>query len=133
MTSTLEQYGTGSGIPFGVGIGASAAVLSGVSEQLAVVAGFGMVGGLVVGGFAGRFTAENLDRTNWELRVVAFTLLVSLLVGGLLGALTGWMVDGPILRGVLVGAGSGGIFSLLMSSTLVASGRKEQSPDQRTP
>lgn len=133
MTSTLEQYGTGSGIPFGAGIGATAATVAGVGEQLAVVAGFGVIGGLVVGGFAGRFAAENLDRANWERRVVAFTLLVSLLVGGLLGALTGWMVDGPVLRGFLVGAGAGGVFSLLMSSTLVATGRKEQATDQRAP
>lgn len=126
MTSSLEQYGTGSGIPFGAGIGATAATLSGVGEQLAVVAGFGVMGGLVVGGFAGRFTAENIDRPNWERRVVAFTLLVSLLVGGLLGALTGWMVDGPILRGFLVGAGAGGVFSLLLSGTLVATGRKDK-------
>ncbi len=91
------------------------------------------MGGLVVGGFAGRFTAEHLDRPNWERRVVAFTLLVSLFVGGLLGALTGWMVDGPILPGFLVGAGTGGVFSFLLSGTLVATARKEQSPDARTP
>ncbi|WP_336000235.1 hypothetical protein [Halorientalis halophila] len=133
MTSTLEQYGTGSGIPFGAGIGATAATLSGVGEQFAVVTGFGVMGGLVVGGFAGRFTAEHLDRPNWERRVVAFTLLVSLFVGGLLGALTGWMVDGPILPGFLVGAGTGGVFSFLLSGTLVATARKEQSPDARTP
>lgn len=133
VTSSLEQYGTGGGIPFGVGIGVAVAVLSGVDSQLAVVSGFGMIGGLVVGGFAGRYADANLDRNNWELRVMAFTLLVSLLVGGLLGALTGWMVDGPVLRGFLVGAGAGGVFSLMLSSTLVAIGRKEQTPDASTP
>lgn len=133
MTSSFEQYGTGSGLAFGVGIGATAAVLSGVDSHLAVVAGFGMIGGLVVGGSAGRFADANLERTNWERRVVAFTLLVSLLAGGLLGALTGWMIDGPILRGFLIGAGAGGVFSLLLSSTLVAIGRKELAPDVSAP
>ena len=67
--------------------------------------------------------------------MVAFTLLVSLLLlllGGLFGALTGWMVDGPILRGFLAEGGAGGVCNLLMSSTLVVTGRKEKTPDAST-
>jgi hypothetical protein len=124
VSTSLERYGAGSGISFGVGIGATAAVLSGTGSELGVIAGFGAIGGLTVGGFAGRFTESTLSEANWELRVVAYTLFVSLLVGGLLGTLTGWMVDGPFVRGFAVGSGAGGAFSLLLSGVLVAAARK---------
>lgn len=122
MATTLAQYGTGSGIAIGAGIGATAASLAGLSSELAVITGFGVAGGLVVGGFAGRFTDANRDRNNWKYRVVAFTLFVSLLVGSLLGMLTAWMVDGALVDGILGGGATGGAFSLLMSGILVSAG-----------
>jgi cytochrome bd-type quinol oxidase subunit 2 len=125
MATTLEQYGTGGGLAIGAGIGATAASLAGITSEFAVIVGFGIMGGLVVGGFAGRFTDENSDRDNWQYRVVAYTLFVSLLVGSLLGVLTAWMVDASLINGVFGGGATGGAFSLLMSWILVSAGRKE--------
>jgi hypothetical protein len=127
MDATLERYGTGSGIPLGVGVGSVAALLAGLGSDIAVVAAFGASGGLVVGGFAGRYAEEHLGEENWAYRVAAFTLLVSLLVGGLLGALTAWMVVEPLWVGFLAGSAAGGAFSLLVSSTLVSKGRSLRS------
>ncbi|MUV56560.1 hypothetical protein [Halogeometricum sp. CBA1124] len=124
--SPIQQYATGSGIALGAGVGATAATVSGVDSQLGIVVGLDVSGGLVVGGFAGRFAESNLQAENWELRLGAFTLLVSLLVGGLLGTLVGWMVDGSLLHGFLVGSGVGGLFSHLMSGTVIMTGRKHR-------
>lgn len=128
MVTTLEQYGTGGGIPIGGGIGGTAALIAGLQSEFAVFFGFGVAGGLVVGGFAGRFTDENLSHTNWQYRVIEYTLLVSLAAGGLLGVLSAWMVDGPYTTGILAGGATGGIFGLFMSAILIAAGRKEHSP-----
>jgi hypothetical protein len=123
MDDSFEQYGTGSGLVLGAGVGATAALVAGLQSEMAVLAGFGASGGLVVGSAAGRFLGSHRQRENWIARVVAFTLLVSLLVGGLLGALTGWMVDGSLADGVFGGSTAGGAFSLLLSGVLVAAGR----------
>ncbi len=125
MASELERYGTGSGIPLGLGVGATAALVANIQAEFAVVAAFGAMRGLVVGGFAGRFAETDGRRDNWPYRLLGFTLLVSLLVGGSLGALTAWMVDGAIPGGVLGGSAAGGAFSSLMWATLVVTGRKE--------
>lgn len=69
------------------------------------------------------------DRNNWWYRVVAFTLFVSLLVGSLLGMLTAWMVNAPLVDGMLGGGTTGGVFSLLMSGILISAGRKQQPPE----
>jgi hypothetical protein len=124
MTTSLEQYGTGIGIPLGAGVGATAALLAGLG------AGFGVLGGLVVGGFAGRYAETTLGRENWADRVVAVTLLVSLLAGGLLGVLTAWMVEGSMTVGFLDGSAAGGAFSLLTSATLITAGR-DRRPDEQ--
>jgi len=126
MATDLENYGTGSGIALGVGVGGTAAVVAGIQGEFAVVAAFGAIGGLIVGGFAGRFAETALGRENWASRVLAYTLLVSLLVGGLLGALTGWMVDASIPLGFLGGSAAGGALSLLMGGVLVSTGRKRR-------
>lgn len=126
MASHLESYGTGSGIPLGVGVGAVAATLAGVQSEFAVVTGFGVLGGIVAGGLAGRYTGASLGHENWAYRVVAYTLFVSLLVGGLLGALSAWMVDASMPAGFLAGGAAGGAFGLLLSGVLVAAGRKHQ-------
>ncbi|MFC7028396.1 hypothetical protein ACFQJ5_13865 [Halomicroarcula sp. GCM10025324] len=125
METTLEQYGTGGGIAIGAGIGATAASLAGLTSEFAVIIGFGIMGGLVVGGFAGRFTDVNRDHDNWQYRVVAYTLFVSLLTGSLLGLLTAWMVDASLVNGTFGGSATGGAFSLLMSWILISAGRKE--------
>jgi hypothetical protein len=78
MVTALEQYGTGGGIPIGAGIGGTAAMITGLQFEFAVVAGFGAADGLVIGGFAGRFTDANLNQENWQYRVVGFTLFVSI-------------------------------------------------------
>lgn len=101
----------------------AAASLAGISSEFAVITGFGIMGGLVVGGFAGRFTDANIDRDNWRRRVMAYTLFVSLLAGSLLGLLTAWMGDGSLINGVLGGAATGGAFSLLMSGMLISAER----------
>lgn len=126
MATKLEEYGTGGGIPLGAGVGATAALLAGLQSEFAVVTGFGVLGGLVVGGFAGRFAEQNLDRVNWTHRVVAYTLLASLLVGGLLGALTAWMVDGSVIVGTTGGSAAGGAFGLLVSAALLSAGRERR-------
>jgi cytochrome bd-type quinol oxidase subunit 2 len=126
MATTLEQYGTGSGIAIGAGTGATAASLAGISSEFAVTLGFGIAGGLVVGGFAGRFTEANRNHDNWRSRVAAYTLLVSLLVGSLLGLLTAWTVDGSLLDGMLGGGATGAVFSFLLSGILISAGRNEQ-------
>lgn len=92
MVTTVEQYGTGGGIPIGAGIGGTAAMITGLQSEFAVLAGFGVAGGLVIGGFVGRFADANLDQTNWQYRLVGFTLFVSVVVGALLGGPLG--VDG---------------------------------------
>jgi hypothetical protein len=129
MVTTPEQYGTGAGIAIGAGLGGTAASLAGLSSEFAVITGFGVAGGLVAGGFAGRFTDVSRTHDNWRYRVVAFTLSVSLLVGSLLGMLTAWMVEAPLVDGLLGGGATGGAFSLLMSSILVSAGRKQQPSD----
>jgi hypothetical protein len=128
MVTTLEQYGTGGGIPIGGGIGGTAALIAGLQSEFAVLFGFGVAGGLVVGGFGGRFTGENLSHTSWQYRVIAYMLLAGLAAGGLLGILVAWMVDGSYATGVLAGGATGGIFSLVMSGILIAAGRKIHSP-----
>lgn len=128
MASSLERYGTGSGIPLGVGIGATAASLAGLQSEFAVVVAFGAMGGVVVGGFAGRFAEESRDDERWKFRVMAFTHLVSLLAGGTLGGLTAWMVGGALGAGVVSGTATGGAFGLLLGSVLVAAGRRPR-PD----
>lgn len=81
MVTTLEQYGTGGGISLGAGFGGTAAMVAGLQAEFAILTGFGVAGGLVVGGFAGRFTDTNPDQENWQYRVVAFTVFVSIGVG----------------------------------------------------
>lgn len=130
MTDELQRIGSGVGIPLGAGLGATAALLSGVSTEYGVVVAFGVVGGLVVGGFAGQFADENRTHEQWALRLVAFTLLVSLLAGSLLGLLTAWMVDGSLLVGLAVGNAAGGAFALLSSGILLAQARTD---DQTEP
>lgn len=127
MTDTLQQYGTGIGIPLGAAIGALTAILTGTSSELGLLAGFGVSGGLVVGGFAGWFADSNRSRENWGFRVTAFTLFVSLLVGGLIGALAAWSIDGPLTVGFLVGSGAGGAFSLFLSAILISTARRDSS------
>ena len=127
MVTTVEQYGTGGGIPIGAGIGGTAAIITGLQSEFTVLAGFGAAGGLVIGGFAGRFTEANLNQTNWQYRVVGFTLFVSIAVGALLGGLSAWMVDGSLTTGLAAGGATGGMFSIFMSVILISAGRK-QSP-----
>lgn len=127
MVTTLEQYGTGGGIPIGAGISGIAAMITGLQSEFAVLAGFGAAGGLVIGGFAGRFADANLDQTNWQYRLVGFTLFVSIVVGALLGGLSAWMVDLSLTTGLFAGGATGGVFSIFMSVILISAGRK-QSP-----
>ena len=127
MVTTVEQYGTGGGIPIGAGIGGTAAMITGLQSEFAVLAGFGAAGGLVIGGFAGRFADANLDQENWQYRVVGFTLFVSIAVGALLGGLSAWMVDGSLTTGLFAGGATGGVFSIFMIVILISAGRK-QSP-----
>jgi hypothetical protein len=124
MVSELERYGTGSGIPLGLGVGATAALVANIQVEFAVVAAFGAMGGLVVGGFAGRFAEADGSGGDWAYRLLGFTLFVSLLVGGSLGALTAWMVDGSVASGALGGSAAGGAFCILMWATLVATVRR---------
>jgi quinol-cytochrome oxidoreductase complex cytochrome b subunit len=126
MASELETYGTGIGIPYGFGAGAAAALFAGLQAEFAVVAMFGAMGGLVVGGFTGRYAEQTPPAERWEYRVVAFTLIVSLLGGGLLGALTAWMVDTSLTIGFMGGAAAGGAFSLLMGTTLILISRRSE-------
>lgn len=126
MATTLEQYGTGGGIAIGAGIGGTAASLAGLTAEFAVITGFGVVGGLVAGGFAGRVTDTDRGRDNWWFRVVAYTLFASLLLGALLGMLTAWMVDASLINGLLGGGATGTAFSFLMSGILISVGRTEQ-------
>jgi hypothetical protein len=49
MDRSLEEYGAGSGLVIGAGIGGTAAVTTGLETSLAVVAGLGVAGGLVIG------------------------------------------------------------------------------------
>lgn len=125
MATTLEQYGTGAGIAIGAGIGGTAASLAGLTAEFAMMTGFGVAGGLVVGGFAGRVTEATRDRGNWRYRVVAFTLFASLLVGSLFGLLAAWTVDASLVEGVLGGGVTGGAFGLLLSAVLVSAGRTQ--------
>lgn len=124
MATTLAQYGTGSGLAIGAGVGATAASIAGITSEFAVIVGFGVVGGLVVGGFAGRFTEAKSDGPNWQYRVVAYTVFVSLLAGSLLGSLTAWMVDAAFVEGGLGGGATGCAFGLLMSGILISTERK---------
>ncbi|WP_255149075.1 hypothetical protein [Halorarius halobius] len=127
MTDGLRRYGAGAGIPLGAGIGATAAVVAGLSGELALVAGFGVVGGLLVGGLAGGYADENRGDDGWELRLLAVAVLFSLLVGGVLGALTAWTVDAAVPVGYAVGSAAGGLFGLLLSGVLLAAARSEES------
>ncbi|MFA9516873.1 hypothetical protein ACERIT_06605 [Halopenitus sp. H-Gu1] len=129
MVTTLEQYGTGGGIPIGAGIGGTAAMITGLQSEFAVLAGFGAAGGLVVGGFAGRFTDGNLNHDNWQYRVLAYTLFVSLTVGVFLGILTAWMVDGSYTIGAVAGSATGGVFGIFMSGILISASRKERTSE----
>jgi len=128
MVTTVEQYGTGGGIPIGAGIGGTAAMVTGLQSEFAVLAGFGVAGGLVVGGFAGRFTDANLNQENWQYRVVGFTLFVSIVVGAFLGGLSAWMVDRSLTTGLFSGGATGGVFSIFMIVILISAGRKQSPP-----
>lgn len=119
---SLQQYGAGVGIPFGAGVAATTAAAVGVSGTLATVVGYGAAGGLVVGALAGRFAETTRPRENWRLRVAGFTLVVSLLVGSALGGLTAWIETAAVANGVLAGGAAGGVFGLLVSGVLVATG-----------
>ena len=125
MVTTVEQYGTGGGIPIGAGIGGTAAMITGLQSEFAVLAGFGAAGGLVIGGFAGRFTDANLNQENWQYRMVVFTLFVSIVVGAVLGGLSAWMVDRSLTTGLFAGGATGGVFSIFMSAILISAGRKQ--------
>jgi len=129
MVAPLEQYGTGGGIPIGAGIGGTAAMIAGLQSEFAVLAAFGAAGGLVVGGFAGRFTDGNLNYDNWQYRVLVYTLFVGVGVGAFLGILAAWMVDGSYPTGVVAGGVTGGVFGIFMSAILISAGRKERTSE----
>lgn len=123
MNETFERYASGIGLPIGAGIGGTAALVADISAEFAIVTAFGGVGGLVVGGFAGRYAATSRGERNWALRLLAVTLLVGLAAGASLGVLTAWMVDGSLAAGVVAGSTAGGLFSHLLGGILVLAER----------
>ncbi|MDZ7851052.1 MAG: hypothetical protein U5K70_09790 [Halodesulfurarchaeum sp.] len=129
MDTTIEQYGAGAGLVFGVGIGGVVGTLAELDASLALVAGFGAGGGLVVGALAGQFVATRSRRSNWVRTVTAFTLGVSLIVGTLLGATGAWMVDAVLSTGAVVGAASGIVFGGLLTAALVRAVTTDGSSD----
>lgn len=118
MEYSIEQYATGSGLALGAGIGATVATLSGLDAALALIAGFGVAGGMVVGAVAGRYAEIQHRHDGWFVRVAGFTLAMSLIVGGLLGFLVAWSFDGSLATGLTVGGASGVVFGAILSTII---------------
>lgn len=129
MDVDIARYGAGGGIALGAGIGGTAATFAGLHAEFALLAGFGVSGGLLVGALAGRFANSNLDRENWQYRVVAFTLALSLAVGAVFGALTAWIMSVSLVSGFLGGGATGGVFSLLLAGVLLAAIQQQRPAD----
>lgn len=119
MDSTIEQYGAGAGLVFGVGIGGVVGTLAGLDASLALVAGFGAAGGLLVGALVGQFVATRARGPNWVRLVAAFALGVGLTIGTLLGVAGTWMIDAVLLTGAVVGAASGLVHAGLLTAALL--------------
>lgn len=129
MVSRLQRTGTGSGIALGAGVAGTAALLSGVTDEFAVVAGFGVLAGIVVGNVAGRYAERRTDRDGTTGQVVAYTVALGLVAGAFIGIVTAWMVTGSIAWGLVVGSASGVVFGLLLSWVLVASAGRRRVKD----
>ncbi|MFB6068505.1 MAG: hypothetical protein ABEJ90_01090 [Halobacterium sp.] len=127
MTQSLQQYGVGAGIPLGAGVAATAATVAGLGDQLAVVTGFGVAGGLLVGAFAGLYADSLPAGPDWARRLAAVTVLASAFGGVVLGALTAWTASVDLLAGAGAGGAAGGAFGVLLSGVLVAAGRRQAS------
>lgn len=104
---------------FGVGLAATAATIAGFGSNFVTVAGFGAGGGVAVGGFTGAFADASSDRTDWQTRVIAFAVGVSILAGAGLGGVTAWAYDRPITTMFIGGAATGVVFGALLGAALV--------------
>jgi hypothetical protein len=82
MTTRLERYGTGSGIAFGAGVGGTAGALAGVGSDFGVVVAFGVIGGLVTGGFVGRFADGRREREDWATTTLTYAVGVGIVAVG---------------------------------------------------
>lgn len=123
MSDSLMSYGTSLGMILGGGIAGTTAVLAGMGPDLPLAFGFGIGGGLGAGVLSGTFADQQRSRKDWVRRTVAFTLFVGVSVGGLLGAVSAWMVDGSLVMGLFAGEAAGGFFGLLLSLLFVLTGR----------
>lgn len=124
----LRTYGTGVGIPLGAGIGGTAALLAGYGPSFVIAAGFGVAGGLVVGAAAGGYADRALGREGWAMRVAAYALLGSVVVGALWGFAWAWSMGVAGSAGALGGGLAGVAFGVLLAWTLVALGRSTERP-----
>lgn len=133
MPSTLRNYGAGIGIPLGAGIASTAAVVTGQSADLALVAGYGVSGGLLTGAFVGQFAERYDSAEDWSSRVLGVSVLVGLLVGSALGLLIAWSLDAVLLNGATVGAVAGVALGVLLGGILLSSARRGEKPAQGDP
>jgi hypothetical protein len=132
MADSLTNYGSGIGLSLGLGVAVVTAMVTGMGSELGTVAGFGISAGLLAGAFAGLFADANVARGDWERRVLAFTLFVSLSVGGVFGSLSAWLFGKQLFAGLLAGSGAGGVFGATMGGILLLAGRRERQNDSGT-
>jgi hypothetical protein len=133
MSSTLRNYGAGIGIPLGAGIGGTAAVVTGQSGELALLAGYGVAGGLLTGMFVGQFADNYSGASDWASRVFGVAVLVSLLVGTALGLLVAWSLDAAFANGAAIGAIAGVSLGILVGGIFLTSARTDEKSGQGRP
>lgn len=118
---SLPGTGLVVGIVLGAAVGAVAALL--VDQSLALAAGYGAGGGLVVGGLTGQLADANRGQDEWVTRVVGGGAALGLLVGVALGALVAWVQSDTVAGGMVVGGPAGLVHGLLVGVVLVANDR----------
>ena len=124
MERSLEEYGAGSGLAIGAGIGGTAAVLVSLESALALVAGIGVAGGLLIGALAGRYASAVAGRPGWTVRLSALTITTGLFAGGLSGVVVAWSVGTGWSNGLWAGSAAGALFGFVLAAILVAAVRK---------
>jgi predicted permease len=113
------NVGAGAGLVLGAGIAVTTALF--VGSDVALAAGYGTAGGLLVGAMVGRILESAREHETPGLRVVTLALLSGTVVGGVLGLLAAWGIDESLLAGVEVGGAAGALVAVLVVNVLVAS------------